>query len=127
MLPDLNINRHIFSFRNGIFNGYANKFVTYEQIESKIDFHTIPNLGISPPIPLKPVAARLSSYFGEGGFSSKFVEKKNFDGTVYDDPRDLKIAADKILQDQDFDPEVSMWLLGSIGRMIFDVNTYECH
>ena len=49
MLPDLVINRHIFSFGNGIFNGYANKFVTYEQIESKVDFHTIPHLGISPP------------------------------------------------------------------------------
>ena len=49
----------------------------------------------------------------------------NFDSTLYDDPRDLKIAADKILQDQDFDLEVSMWLFGSIGRMIFDVNTYD--
>jgi hypothetical protein len=45
MLPDLVINRRIFSFGNGIFNGYANKFVTYEQIESKVDFHTIPHLG----------------------------------------------------------------------------------
>ena len=49
MLPDSIINRHIFSFGNGIFNGYANKFVTYEQIESKVDFPTIPHLGISPP------------------------------------------------------------------------------
>jgi len=124
MLPDLITNRHIFSFRNGIFNGYANKFVTYEQIESKIDFQTIPHLGVAPPIPLKPVTVCLSSYFGEDGFSSKFVDK-DFDDTHYDDPRDMKIAADKILQDQNFDPEVSMWLLGSIGRMIFDVNTYD--
>ena len=72
MLPDLTINRHIFSFGNGIFNGYANKFVTYEQIESKVDFHTIPHLGISPPIPLKPVVSNLASYFGEAGFASKF-------------------------------------------------------
>jgi len=124
MLPDLVINRHIFSFGNGIFNGYANKFVTYEQIESKVDFQTIPHLGISPPIPLKPAVSNLASYFGEAGFASKFVEH-NFGSTLYDDPRDLKIAADKILQDQDFDLEVSMWLFGSIGRMIFDVNTYD--
>jgi len=58
------------------------------------------------------------------GLQASFMEN-SFDSTFYDDPRDLKIAADKSVQDKDFDLEVSMWLFGSIGRMIFDVNTYD--
>lgn len=105
MFPELQKNRHVFSFKDGIFVAKDDsvdewwKFYPYDSQEFK-------------KLPANLVSAK---YFD-----------MNFGSTDFDDWRNIETPAlDTILNYQKFDDDVKRWMYIFIGRMVFDVNEMD--
>ena len=131
-LPVIQFNRHIFSFRNGVFDAEDNRFHPYVVLEIPAENRPVVD-SLCPAIPKPP---KLESIYTQtqrdvrgvlhcGIFCSAGVADKyfhwDFDEDPYDDPMDIPIKLDKILVDQKFDTEVQRWLYASLGRVVFAV------
>jgi hypothetical protein len=105
MFPELQKNRHVFSFKDGIFvakddsqDGWW-KFYPYDSQDFK-------------KLPANLVSAK---YFD-----------MDFGAREYKDWREIKTTSlDTILDYQKFDEEVKRWMYIFIGRMVFDVNEMD--
>ena len=101
IFPELQQNRTIFSFRNGVYDAFTDTFYDYESIAQR-----------RTPVPWgQSVAAKFHDYI--------------FEHEVYNDAKDpLDIPTpnvDKIFTAQRFGPEVSRVIYSCLGRLVFDV------
>jgi hypothetical protein len=101
-MPDLKKDRHVFSFRNGIYLAAKNRFLKYGTPEARA-------------LPADTIAAR----FFDVEFP-KIAEN--------DDPEDPIVETphlQSILDYQGMDSEVSRWMYVMIGRLIYEVNELD--
>jgi hypothetical protein len=100
-LPDLERDRHVFSFRNGIYLAKEDRFVSYGTPEHA-------------SLPCSLVAAK----FFDLDMDISHVASKM--------PTDVPTPhLQSILDYQDMSPEVSWWMYAMIGRMIYEVNELD--
>ena len=97
-LPDLKKDRHVFSFRNGIYLAAKDQFLHYGKPEAHA-------------LPADTIAAR----FFDVEFPSTLDEN-----AVVDTPH-----LQSILDYQGMDSEVSQWMYVMIGRLIYEVNELD--
>ena len=99
-LPVLVKNRTRFSFQNGLFDAERNRFYTYDSVPDDWGDEVCSNF--------------MDVYFDEETYAQHF------------DPLDIPCPnVQKILDSQDFPPEVCRWFFASIGRLLFDVGTMD--
>jgi hypothetical protein len=100
-LPDLERDRHVFSFRNGIYLAKTDTFVLYGS----------------------PAHAALPSDL----VAAKFFDlEMDLENVVKKDPMEIPTPhLQSILDYQDMSREVSWWMYAMIGRMIYEVNELD--
>jgi len=108
-IPLLKTMRHIFSFRNGVFDASVPQFYHYEQGFEQGD--SIQNLST-------------------GCISSKFIDQ-DFDWDTYvreskQSPLDIFTPnVDQIIAPQQFPDSVRYWMFACLGRMLFEVGSLD--
>lgn len=103
--PDIKKNRHVWSFRNGLFHG---KYETKDTVEARfIPYDSQEYDRLDPTI-----------------VSSKYFDQDfdNYDGDWYDIPTPFMQS---VLEYQRFDEDVSRWLYAFCGRLCYDVNEMD--
>ncbi len=98
-LPTLEKDRTKFAFRNGIFDARTNRFFAYNS-DSLCNFNTV-------------CANYLDTFFDEDAYQTEH-------------PLDIPTPnIQKILDGQNFEPDVCLWLYACIGRLMFNVGELD--
>jgi len=110
-ITDLNKDRHVFAFKNGIYN--CKEEVTIDGVKMYIDHFYEYGSEITKSLDLNVVASKF--------FNTTF---NNFDSV--DDWYDIPTPHfQSILTYQDFTPEVSRWIYVFIGRLFFNLGELD--